>query len=171
MTTKLTVHKVKDTGVELLIRKVSPMLLREFNANHPAPKPPLQEVVIGDPKNGVKELQENETHPDYIRQLEQYNIDFQNALHRFIVQRGVVIELNDEQKAEVEQLRQDWFEENGSELQGSDKYIYVMYIATGTEEDYNELVDAIWHRTQPTQEAVDEAVKSFPDKVSGTPSQ
>ena len=70
----------KDTGITVQIRKVSPLLIMEVQKAMPVPKPPMQEVVYGDPDDpGAKKVQEpNETHPDYLAAIDKYNMDLES---------------------------------------------------------------------------------------------
>jgi len=167
MTTKLHKHLIKDTGIEILIKKVSPLLMREFQSNFQEPKPPTQEVIIGDPnaKSPVVELQENPTHPEYVKALQEHNDNYEKKFQEFLINRGIVIELTEEQKQEIKDLRKDWMEEYGKELPGNDKYAYITNIAIGTKEDYQELIYAVWSRTMPTPEEIEASMKSFQGDV------
>lgn len=153
----------QDTGVTVQIRKVSPLLIMEVQRAMPVPKPPTQEVVYGDPKDpGAKKVEEpNEAHPDYLEAIDNYNTELEAKVRKFMIQRGVVITLNDEQKADVKELREYWEEEFGVELKGNDKYLYVSYIAIGTDSDMEELMDVIMRRSQPTEAAMAEAKAGF----------
>lgn len=155
---ELTPFIMKDTGKTVLIKKVSPLLLMELRKAFKEPKPPSQEVEI----NGRKVIEENRAHPDFKAALEAYNIEFETRMRRLLINRGVVVTMTDEVKAEVAALRAEWEEETGSPLTGSDSYIYVSYIAIGTEEDMNDLIAEITQRSQPTPSEVELAKRTFP---------
>jgi hypothetical protein len=158
MTTELMLYKFKDTGVEVSIRKVSPLLGAEIQRAFPAPTPPLQEVDYGD---GVKKMEPNPSDPTFIEELRKYSNFLEEKTRSLIIKRGVVIELTDEQKSDVAELRKQWKDDFGVELQGDDKYIFVSYIAVGTDSDLEELLQAILRRSRPTEGAIAEATKTF----------
>ena len=153
----------KDTGITVQIRKVSPLLIMEVQKAMPVPKPPTQEVVYGDPNDpGAKRVEEpNEAHPDYLESIDKYNGELEAKVRKFMIERGVVITLSDEQKNEVKELREYWKEEFSAELSGNDKYLYVSYIAIGTDADMEEVMDVIMRRSQPTEAAMAEAKDGF----------
>ena len=154
---ELTPFTFKDSKRTVLLRKVSPLLLMELRKTFPEPKPPTQEVEI----NGRKVFEENRAHPDFKAKMEAYNIEFEGRMRKFLISRGVVVTPTDEIKAEVEKLRADWLEETGVALSGSDDYVYVSYIAIGTEEDMEELIAEITQRSQPTPAEVELSKVTF----------
>jgi len=160
---ELNPHTFKDTGITVQIRKVSPLLIIEVQKAMPVPKPPMQEVVYGDPNDpGAKKVQEpNETHPDYMADIEKYNTDLEEKVRKFMISRGVVITLSDEQKEEVKELREEWKEEFDVELRGNDKLLYISFIAIGTDSDMEELMDVIMRRSQPTEAVMSDVKAGF----------
>ena len=68
---------------------------------------------------------------------------------RVIIRRGVVLDLNDEQRAELQQLR-DEMAEYGVTLDKDDKIAYILNIAAGTGEDLGDFISAVTTRSQPT---------------------
>lgn len=163
MTAKLWPHVCRDTGIELRVRKVSPALMNELRTLYPAPEPPMVEVDYGE---GVgKKKEPNEADPGYKQAQLEYRVLILQKSQRLLIERGVVVELGDEQKEEVGVLRAFWLSEHGKELPGSDKMVYVLYIALGTPEDLTELIEAISRRSQPTEVAIAEANSSFRSEV------
>ncbi len=160
---ELSPFTFEDTGVKVHIRKVSPLLIMEVQKAMPVPKPPTQEVVYGDPDDpGAKKVQEpNEAHPDYLAAIDQYNMELEAKVRKFMIKRGVIINLDDDQKQEVKELRKEWKDEFGKELDGNDKFLFISYIAIGTDSDMEELMDVIMRRSQPTEAVMSEAKASF----------
>lgn len=148
---ELTPFIFKDTGIAVQIRKVSPLLIMDMRQNFPEPKPPTQEVEI----NGKKVIEENRAHPDFRAAMETYSLEFENRMRRFLIRRGVSVHITDEIRAQIAQLKADYLEDTGSELKGSDEYIYISYIAIGTDADMEELIERITQRSQPTPEEVE----------------
>ncbi len=162
-TSELTPHTFKDTGIKVKIRKVSPMLIMEVQKAFPPPKPPMQEVVYGDPgESGAKTVEEpNEAHPDYLVAIDEYNLELEAKVRQLMFKRGVRIHLDEEQKQEVKELREEWKEMFDKDLSGSDNYLYISYIAIGTDADMGELQEVIMRRSQPTEAAIAEAKAGF----------
>lgn len=80
-------------------------------------------------------------------------------LRKLLIRRGVECEPDVEA---VSELRAQYREDYGIELEGSDKEVYIMYIAAGTDADLQDLIGAILTRSQPTKAEVDLAKVSFP---------
>lgn len=150
-------YTIRDTGITIKIRKVSPLLAMELTRAFPAPTPPMQEVKIGDEVR----MEPNPAHPDYLKAQAQYQADFESKMRKLIIDRGVVIELDEAQQAEVKELREYWQESYGIALPGNDREVYISYIALGTDVDLTELIDAIMRRSQPTESGVGTAQDSF----------
>ena len=161
---ELTPHTFKDTGITVMIRKVSPLLIMDIQKEMPPPKPPMQEVVYGNPDDpGAKRVQEpNEAHPDYLAAIDKYNLDLEEKIRRFMVKRGVIFTLTPEQKEEIKELREDWKEEFDKDISMPDKLLYISYIAIGTDSDMEELMDVIMRRSQPTEAVMSDVKASFP---------
>lgn len=151
-------YQFQDTGRTILIRKVSPYLVFELSKAFPAPKPIQQEVDYGD---GKKRMEENPAHPDYLEAMRNYNRNFQERLTTLMIKRGVEIELTDEIKAEVAELRAFWREEYKAELDPSDKMVYILNLCVGSDKDLEELIEKITRRSQPTEAVVAEALDGF----------
>lgn len=157
MTTKLYPHLIKDTGVRVMIRKVSQMLIKEAVKDFVSPQPPTNKVIL----DGKEVLEPNETDPAYRAALQEYNLKVVEAGNAVLIKWGVVYTLTGEDRAQVAELKQTWAEDHDKPLEGSDKFIFINYIAVGSQEDYIELRDAITRRTQATPEATHEALGSF----------
>lgn len=165
MTSKLWPHVIKDTGYTVAIRKVSPNTLVDFNnwfnAAYPEPEPPTQEINFGDEAHPDMRPERNESHPDYkaalVERRKKLNAESQNML----IDEGVVYELTDADKTAVADYKARYKARTGAALAGNDKSIFIRYIALGTPEDINELVQAITRRTQPTEGAIGEQLKSL----------
>lgn len=151
-------HVFKDTGRECLIRKVSPLTLAQIGRDFPPPKPPTQKVDYGD---GDVRNEENPDHPDYKRTLGEYYMALEERIRAFMIKRGVEITLTDEDKEEVKRIRTEYEEDMGKPLSGSDKMIFISHICVGTQEDLEELLEAITNRSQPTPQEVDAVKDTF----------
>lgn len=150
-----------DTGIVILIRKVSPMLGNELRKAFPPPTPPVQQVEI----DGQMVDEPNPAHPDYQKALNDYNQETEVRMRRLLIKRG--IEFVDDIQAkeaskQVEELRKSWKEDFGKELdESNDKVAFVWFIAAGTDKGIEEITQAIMTRSQPSQEDVELARVAF----------
>lgn len=158
----LTPYTFKDTGVQVLIRKVSPLLAVTLQQKFPSPTPPMEEVDYGD---GKKHYEPNPTHPDYLEALKRYDEENEKRMRTLLLKRGVEIEMTDEAKEEVAALRGFMKDEFGKTLDEDDKMVYISYIAIGSDKDLEELLSAVMRRSQPTEEVVEQAQEAFKSKV------
>lgn len=155
-------HTFKDTGVIVRIRKVSPLLLLRLREDFPPPKPPMQEVDYGD---GKKKLEPNTAHPEYVAAQETYGLEMEKRLNHLLIKRGVKLDWTPEMKAEVQEVRDLYEEETGRAMNEDDTFVYVSYIAIGTDKDLEELLEAIMRRSGPTEAAAEEAADRFKSPV------
>lgn len=154
----------KDSGIEVQIRRVSPLLALELQKKFPAPRPPRNKVTDMD---GKETWEENYADPDYALTLNKYNADLEERMRRLVIMRGVVHTLTEEQKAQVDELRTFWKETYDEDLKGSDLEVFISYIAIGSDGDLGDLINTIMKRSQPTEGETKEVLNSFPDSVQG----
>ena len=150
-----------SNGLEVGIKRVSPMLAVELARKFPKPKPPMKQVKYGDEIS----LEPNPADPEYLATLEEWQVQQELRTQSMYIRRGVVIELTDAQRKELAELRQFWKDEYGMELDKDDKYAYITYIAMEGGEDIGGLLSAIAGVSRPTEEAIEAAVDSFQDNV------
>ena len=164
--TKLTEFTFPDTGETVLIRKVSPLLLLRLREQFPEPRPPEQEVDYGD---GIKRLEENKAHPDYLRQKEAYEVMMEGKARRLLLKRGVKVEWTEERHRDLAELRAEWEEENGQPLPEHDDVVaWVSYVAVGSDRDLMDLLDILLRRSGVTEAGVEHALNRFPAELPGT---
>jgi hypothetical protein len=155
----LTDYTFKDTGITVKIKKISPMLAADVSASMPDPLPPEQEVDYGEPRG--KRMEPNYSDPGYQAELAAHKQKVFAALQRVMIKRAVVIE-GDEWMDAVKEYREFIHTETGAPLaEPDDMLVYVMRVCIGSQEDMMELLSAITTRSQPTQEAVEQAKRSF----------
>jgi hypothetical protein len=155
----------KDTGIVLQIKHVpftvTDMLFRQYEKECPPPTPPLTKIDYGDEKI----TEPNYAHPAYLRKLvkydEQKNLWINEQTKRIYTDLAIECEID---PAAVEWLRLT-LKKSHIEPDADDKYLFIWQIAVGTIEGYHELVNAIQHRIQPTEESIAQAKDSFPSKV------
>lgn len=155
---ELTPFTFPDTGIPILIKKVSPLLIMELRKLYPEPKPPAQEVEI----NGKKVIEYNMAHPEYIEAMQAYQLEFEQAMRKVLIRRGVSVTMTEDVKEAVKQIKKDFKQDTGHDLSGTDEYIYVSYIGIGTDQDMEDLIREITQRSQPTPGSTEVAKKSFP---------
>lgn len=147
-----------DSKIKIKIRKISPFLAREIQKDFPPPDPPQQEVDYGD---GVVKTEANESHPDHVKKMREYNDEVETRMQNLILLRGVVFEITPEMQDEIDDVRQFLLETYKIESEESDKMIYLKYVAVGSDRDLRELINAVIGISQPTEEAIGRNVKSF----------
>lgn len=164
MSAKLEPYVFKDTGETVMIRKVSPLLVIKLRERFPAPKPPLQTVDYGD---GPKQEQ-NPTEPGYLLAVQDYEQTMERRVRNLLIQRGVVIDWDDEKKSRLAELRAWWKETYNEDLDDlDDTFAYVSYICVGSDSDLEELVNVLIKRSQPSPEGVEAAQERFKSPVPG----
>ncbi len=151
--------KFDHLGVTLKIRRIPRMLIEDWRKSLPAQPPvPTQEIDYG---GGQKRLEENPTHPSYLQAIEAYNYDVGMRAIAFSIDRGVVVDVD---QAAVTELR-TWAAASGIQLPASDLVVFVSRILLPDLEDLVKLRQAVFGRTEATEEAIDQAVDRFPAKV------
>lgn len=156
----IQLHTFKDTGVQVRIRKVSPLLILKLRESFPPPKPPMQDVEQLD---GKKTREPNPAHPDYVQALADHDALMEQRVRKLLITRGVEFEWTEERRLEVAEIRQSWREMYDQELDGDDKEVYISYVAIGSGEDLTELIEAVARRSQPTEAEVENALSRFPN--------
>lgn len=164
MTTKLYSHRIKDTDKVVQVRKVSSLLARELLKEFPEPPIPTNKVIL----NGQEIYEENESDPDYREKLRKHKTKLTEAMNNLLIDRGVFVVLTEEDKQEVNELKEWWQDKYSKPLSGSDEYIFVRHICISTMEDLKELLTAITRRTQATQEGTQQALETFPSEIQGS---
>jgi len=165
---ELTPFTFKDGGYQVQIRKVSPLLVMEVQRGFPPPEPPMQEVDYGD---GKKKLEPNAAHPSHLKAMKAYDTELELRVRRAMIQFGVVYTLTDDDKQRLKEIRDYWAENKMGELEKNDLVAFISYVAIGSPDDMNELIETIMRRSQPTEMAVKQAAELFPDTIQGTPAQ
>lgn len=151
-----------SSGITVGIRKVSPHTREAIGRSIPKPKPPMIEQDYGD---GKTRLEPNEDDPVYLQQQQEWaervTIKARDVFYRF----GVVVDIDHEALAAL----RAGFEEEGIVVDSSDHLAYIKHLVIGTEEDVERIVAAITNKSQPTEEAVQDHLDTFPDPVQESP--
>ena len=150
---------LKDSGITVKIKKVSPLLYIQLRKQNPPPKPPKQKVTD---MNGREAWEENTANPEYLEALAAHEAEQEEKLSALTFKRGVQVEVDHDA---VKELREFWRTEFGKELPEDDFEVYVRYIVIQSNDDFEQLYNAIITKSQPTAEDVNTAKQSFPSKV------
>lgn len=132
-----------DSGRQVLVKKTSPVLIMKLRQQFPPPKPPKQAVDYGEGVGMV--MEENTASPTYLQEMQAYEADLEEKVRKLYIKRGVRVKGEDLPmvKELVKELRADWKETTGKELDGPDEYLYVSYICISTDRDLEELIAAV----------------------------
>jgi hypothetical protein len=155
-----------DTGIELKIRHipftVTDKFFPEYDKQFPPPKPPMHKVDYGEGEQVDEPNLSDTTYARLLVEHEQKKAIWcdDKAKHLYAT---LAVECPVDEEA-VKQLR-DTMKGLGVELDPDDKFVYVWYIAVGTTQGHNELMQAIMRRIQPTGEAVAQAQTTFRSQV------
>jgi hypothetical protein len=168
---KLEPFTFPDTGRTVQIRKVSTLLRAETRRQVIAspgfedPKPPMSEVDYGDGKIKIP----NPAHPVYQQLLLDWNArvnaETSTRLRKVALRSGVVVDAIDE--AAVKRVRAEALEA-GTDLSAyDDRHVYVAFVCVGSEDDWTELLRAVFERSAPQEAAIQGHIATFPADVPG----
>lgn len=160
----------QDTGREVQIRKVSSLLRTETRrqimraSGFEEPQPPTSKVDYGE---GQVEIP-NPQHPLYqqLRRAWDARVTEETGarLKRLAIRRGVVCEVDADA---VKAVRADMALE-GVDLSGfDDHYVYVAFVCVGSDDDWTDLLKAIFERSAPQEAAVEAHIAAFQSDLPG----
>jgi hypothetical protein len=157
-----------DTGRTVQIRKVSSLLRQETRRQvvqapgFEEPQPPTSKVDYGE--GNVTIL--NPQHPIYQDLRRDWNArvneETGTRLRHIAIRRGVVCEVDMEAVASV---RQDMTAEGVSLKEFDDHYVYVAFVCVGSDDDWTDLLKAIFERSAPQEAAVQAHIAAFQPDV------
>lgn len=170
---KLESFTFKDTGRTVQIRKVSTLLRTESrrqimqSPGYEEPQPPMTQVDYGDGKVTIP----HPGHPVYQQLHREWEERVREAatdrLRTIAIRRGVVVDEVDH--AAVAAVRSD-MAELGIDLSGyDDTYVYVAFVCIGSEEDWVDLLKAIFDRSLPSEGAIQQHIATFQPDVQEAP--
>jgi hypothetical protein len=156
MTKKLKPFTCPSTGVTVMIFPISQVALTlQTRREIPQPKAPVVVVEIG----GQQVVERNHADPDYIEAVKLWEALLQVEVTDRILKRIALKQtLNEEQTAEVVEFRQTM---NGEVLPASDKLLWLVECAIGTDNDLQEMIKAATGMADPNEEGVNQAAKNF----------
>jgi len=167
---KLYDFTFQDTGRTVQIRKISTLLRAEVRRGliklpeYAEPQPPQSEVDYGE----GKVLIANPAHPVYQQLLRDWRNRLQEAISERLkvmaIKRGVVCAVDTEALA----LARASALEDGIDLSAyDDHYAYVAFVCIGSEDDWAELLKAIFERAAPQEAAIEAHIATFQPDVQG----
>lgn len=151
MTQKLIPFMLPN-GVQAAIKPVAQELFYDISEANPPPAPPMEAV---ERPNGEVELKPNPSHPDHIKAVAEHNSKMTLKLRDFLIKQALVLRLNEEQKADVDALREA-AAEMGVTLPADDKLVYYTRIACGSMAETREIIVKVqeaWGVTSPKSNA------------------
>lgn len=147
------------------IVKVSPIFGNELRKIYPAPKPPMQRIATADGADFF--LEPNPEAESYKQAMAEYTQLIEEKARLILFKQGIKLELHQTQLQEVAEVRKFWKENFDRELDPDDKYVYVAFCLVRSDDEYNNLNEAITSRSHPTEAAIAEAIQDFRPAVQG----
>lgn len=165
---KLYPFTFADTGRDVQIRKISTLLRAEVRRQVTAlpefakPQPPQSTVDYGDGTVTIP----NPAHPVYQQLLAAWasrvNEEVGARLKQIAIRRGVVADIDaDAVKRARAEAREDGLDLGAYD----DHYVYVAFVCVGSEDDWTDLLKAIFERSSPQEAAIQAHIASFPPDV------
>lgn len=150
--------------VDLEIKKVPGNLLVEVQRSVPRPLPP-KEVVKND-DGSVAGVFENDKSQAYASAMEDWQLKIESRFKKLVIKRGVVKKpLSEPAQEFVNELREFMLTDCGVTLDPDDFFVWVAYVLTENEEDYNALSQSVLSKGQPTEGAIAAAIESFSGNI------
>lgn len=160
----------QSTGRIVQIRKVSSLLRAETrrqvvgSPGFEEPPPPRSEVDYGDGKIVIP----NPSHPVYQTLhndwVARVNEETGARLRIMAIRRGVVCDPDPEAVAAVRAIM---FADGTDLSKFDDHYVYVAFVCVGADEDFTDLLKAIFERSAPQEAAVQAHIAAFQPDLSG----
>jgi len=166
---KLESFTFQDTGRTVQIRKVSTLIRAEVElavvAANPEPEPPMTEVDYGDGTIRTP----NPASPTYQQLMRAWEAritaEQSERLKKIALTRGVVVDAIDTEA--VAQARQDLAAIGVDTSQYDDRYVYLAFVCIGSEDDWTDLLKAVFQRAAPSEAAIQAHIDTFRGDVRG----
>lgn len=163
---KLEPFVFADTGRQVQIRKLSTLIRaearRQVERATPKPEPPMVEVDFG----AGKVLRPHKMHPIYLEMMGEWEArvteETSRRLKQIAIQRGVVAEVDHES---VKQVRADMAAIGIDTAEYDDHYVHVAFVCVGSEDDWTDLLRAVFNRAAPSEGAIQAHIDSFKSNV------
>lgn len=156
------------SGEVVLVQPVSPLLLAKLRKKYPPPEAPSQQVNYGTSEAPQWADEPNESHPDYLKALQEWKLLLEERSRHFAMILGTQIEWTKEKRERLEAYREA-ITSTGEELdiEEDDKIAYISYVAIQSGEDYATLLKAVLEGSRPTEEGIKDAIASFRADTNG----
>lgn len=158
MTEQATEKLTLSTGITVGIRKISPYTFDALNRAFPKPEPPMQPVDYG---QGDIRQEPNPAHPAYQSALVKHQAMVNEKSQLLMLSMGVVTEL-DEAALELLSVLRSGLAAIGIEIDDDNHLAYLKHVAIKSEADLTRIAAAVTSKSQPTEEAVQDHLETFP---------
>lgn len=158
-TEKLTL----STGITVGIRKVSPYTFDALNRCFPKPEPP---VIAAEYGPGDIRQEPNEAHPDYQAALIAHQALLAEKSQALMLGMGVDLEIDPAGRERLAAVRSG-LAAIGIEIDADERMAYLKHVAIGSSQDLERIARAVTSKSQPTEEAVQDHLETFPGDGAG----
>lgn len=149
-----------STGVTVYVRKVSPYTRNAVARSVPKPQPPMIDVDY----DGTTRSEPNEDDLGYLRQLKKWQEEVNLRAGDVMLRLGVQVDIDHDALAAVREV----LEASGVPVDADDHLAYIKHVAVGCDDDMTAMGHIIASTSQPTEEAVQDHLDTFPDRVPGS---
>lgn len=162
VTLPISGHKVRVNRLrnELLLQARSSA---EQELSPKKPKPPKQSVAIAN--GGVEEV-ENETHPDYLAQLEKWNIAVSAIASTKIAELMAYAGIAEEPPASID-VTMATYKKLGLAMSDDKRIFWMMHVLAPSDDDFKFLMFEIFGRTLAREEQIAFWRNMFPSNAPG----
>lgn len=152
-------HTFMRTGETCTIIQVSPFVVEELRRSFPPPPIPTQTVDYG---NGKTVVEDNPDHPQYRADMEAYGSMLEEKFRIVLFSLGVEMGYDKEWVTKFRGI----MKKAGADarLPDDDKVVYITYRCLEPNE-YEQMCNKILGISQPTREAVEKHIQSFPSDI------
>lgn len=155
------------SGITVQIRRLGPFTSDELTKavirQHPRPQPPMNRVEIG----GEVRDEPNDADPDYVTSLAAWERAVRShaseKLFDLVVNYSVVCEIDADAVEQARLMLQ--MIDSSAVTDASDRAVYVKHVCILSQEDVTKLLAFVTSQSQPTEEAVQAHVETFPGDV------
>jgi hypothetical protein len=159
-------HTFKDSGITVRLRKIAPTtqtaLALQIQREIPKPAPPVVDTDLG--------LEENAADPAYEKRLKEWERECSMELNRRLFKLACLeceVEVDHEdvarKQAHFRAIGLEWDDDPRLSAEENARVFYIQHIACATTDDMSEFYQAITRRSQPTEEAVERHIQTFPN--------
>lgn len=147
-------YMFESSGVKVFYRLVNPLVAIDVRTQmkRKEPQPPMETVMLA----GVETEQPNEDDPDYVKDMEKYDLEVQKAINEAYVRRSKLVFEYDGWQEEVAEYRADI-----GEISETDEWVFLTRVI-GTQDELMQFYSILAGGSNPSEEATAAARDSFP---------